>query len=68
MNVTVVTPSGTSAVSKQVQFTYLTPPPIVLGLSQTVGPASGGTSLTITGLDLNGAKAVDFGTTRSHDP
>ena len=59
--VTVVTPGGTSAASAQ--FTYLTPPPVVLGLSQSSGSAAGGTTITITGTDLDGAKAVDFGTT-----
>jgi autotransporter-associated beta strand protein len=44
-------------------FTYVMPAPTILGLSQSSGPAAGGTSITITGTDLDGATAVDFGTT-----
>ena len=39
------------------------PPPRVTGVSVTIGPASGGTSLTITGTGLTAATAVDFGDT-----
>ena len=63
--VTVITPGGTSAGSKSPSFTYLTPPPSVLGLSATNGPAAGGTAVTITGTDLDGATEVDFGTARA---
>ena len=50
-------------------FTYTTnvaPPvaaPTVTGISPSSGPASGGTSVTITGTGFTGATAVDFGTT-----
>jgi hypothetical protein len=37
------------------------PPPRVTGISTTKGPASGGTSITITGTGFTGATAVDFG-------
>jgi large repetitive protein len=37
------------------------PAPIVTGISTTVGPASGGTSITISGYGLTGATAVAFG-------
>lgn len=38
-----------------------TPMPRVTGVSVTVGPSSGGTSVTITGTGFTGATAVDFG-------
>ena len=38
-------------------------PPSVTSISPTFGPAAGGTLVTITGTDLIGATAVDFGTT-----
>jgi autotransporter-associated beta strand protein len=62
VDVTVVAPGGTSTTSLADQFTYLQPPPVVMGLSQSVGPAWGGTPITISGTDLDGAMAVDFGT------
>ncbi|HXQ76336.1 MAG TPA: IPT/TIG domain-containing protein [Acidimicrobiales bacterium] len=37
------------------------PVPRVTGISLNVGPASGGTSVTITGTGFTGATAVDFG-------
>lgn len=40
-----------------------TPTPKVTALSPTTGPAAGGTSVTITGTDLNGATGVMFGST-----
>jgi prepilin-type N-terminal cleavage/methylation domain-containing protein len=62
VDVTVSTPSGTSATSAADQFTYLsTPPPTVTGISPISGSANGGTSITITGTNLNGATAVNFG-------
>lgn len=40
-------------------------PPTVSSLSQTNGPAAGGTSTTITGSGFTGAKAVLFGSTNA---
>lgn len=37
------------------------PAPVVTGLSASIGPASGGTSVTISGYGLTGATAVSFG-------
>ncbi|MGA2257482.1 MAG: IPT/TIG domain-containing protein, partial [Thermoguttaceae bacterium] len=37
--------------------------PSVLSVSPSSGPSTGGTTVTITGTDLAGATAVDFGTT-----
>jgi hypothetical protein len=48
--------SGTLAVSA-------TPRPAVTGVSPATGPTTGGTLLTITGANLAGATAVDFGST-----
>jgi parallel beta-helix repeat protein len=44
------------------QFTYVTTP-IVSGISPSKGPAIGGTTVTITGVNLANAWAVDFGAT-----
>ena len=65
VDVTVTTPDGTSATSSADQFTYtvVQPPPTVTGISPVTGPAGGGTSVTVTGTNLNGATAVDFGST-----
>ena len=60
VDVTVQTPSGTSTTSFADQFTYEAPP-TVTGLSPSSGPSSGGTSVTISGTNLSGAMAVDFG-------
>jgi YVTN family beta-propeller protein len=67
VDVTVTNPEGTSATSPADVFTYLptTPPPpgapTITGLSVNRGPEAGGTGVTITGTDLTGATAVDFG-------
>ena len=37
------------------------PAPRITSVSPTIGPASGGTSVTITGTGFTGATAVDFG-------
>ncbi len=39
------------------------PAPTVTGLSVTSGPVAGGTSVTITGTDFEGASTVEFGST-----
>ena len=63
VDVTVTTPDGTSATSSADQFTYsnVAPPPTVIGISPVTGPVAGGTSVTVTGTNLSGATAVDFG-------
>jgi hypothetical protein len=60
VDVTVTTPSGTSATGPADRFTY---GPNVTGVSPNRGPASGGTSVTVTGSDLSAATAVMFGST-----
>ena len=42
-DITVVTPGGTSATTPQDLFTYVQPAPTLAGLSQSSGPAAGGT-------------------------
>jgi hypothetical protein len=60
VDVTVATDGGTSATSAADQFTYtVPPPPAVSGVSPSSGP--NGTLVTITGTNLSGATAVDFG-------
>jgi hypothetical protein len=63
-NVHVVTPFGTSATNTSDVFTYFGTP-TVTSISPTTGSQGGGTSLVITGTNLAGATAVDFGTVAS---
>lgn len=60
VDVTVTTPLSTSAPSAGDKFTYL-PPPTVTKLKANKGPASGGTSVTITGTAFTGVSGVAFG-------
>jgi hypothetical protein len=53
----VLSPGGTS---NQVRFSY---PPVIIGISPTSGPAAGGTTVTIKGVNLCQATGVDFGKT-----
>ena len=65
VDVRVTTAGGTSATSAADQFTYVGAP-TVTGVSPTSGPASGGTTVTITGTGFAaapGAGAVKFGAT-----
>jgi hypothetical protein len=57
VNVTVTNSEGTSAQS--VTYTYLTAPSLS-NLSPSQGPVSGGTVVTLTGVNLSGATAVRF--------
>jgi len=61
IHVTVTNAVGTSATSSADQFTYQAPP-TVTAISPTHGPVEGGTSVTITGTNFNGATVVMFGT------
>jgi len=64
VDVTVFTPSGTSVTSAADLFAYpaaLVSPPTVTAVNPGTGPASGGTTVTITGTGFTGATAVDFG-------
>jgi hypothetical protein len=67
---TTVAPAGTGTVDVTIdggavnppadQYTYV-PPPTVTSVSPASGPASGGTSVTITGTSFGGAVTVSFG-------
>ena len=60
VDVQVVTAGGTSATSAADQFTYVLPPS-VSGISLSSGNRDGGDYVTISGSNLIGATAVDFG-------
>jgi hypothetical protein len=59
-DVVVTTAGGSSPTSTADQFFYGSPP-TVTGLSVTHGPASGGTTVTVTGTGFTGATSVGFG-------
>jgi hypothetical protein len=62
VDVTVVTPSGTSSTSSADQFTATAPAlPTVTGLSASSGSTAGGTVVTITGTGFSDAIDVTFG-------
>ena len=52
--------STSSDSSGPTQFAYALPP-AVTSISQSIGPAAGGTTLTISGTNLSGTSAVYFG-------
>ncbi len=60
VDVEVTTPAGTSAPVSADRYTYLAPP-TVKKLSVKAGPATGGTTVVITGTEFTGATAVHFG-------
>ena len=61
VDVTVVTPIGTSATSSADQVTY-DGKPTITAVAPPNGALAGGTTVTITGTSLAGATAVNFGT------
>ena len=62
VDITVVTPGGTSATSPADQFTYHAAP-VVSAVSPADGLPAGGAVITVTGTGFSGASAVDFGPT-----
>ncbi len=66
VDITVTTPAGTSGTSTSDHFTYL-PPPSVKKLAAKSGPGDGGTTVTISGANLEGATSVTFGTVSTTD-
>ncbi|NHQ93027.1 autotransporter domain-containing protein, partial [Janthinobacterium lividum] len=62
VDVRVTTPGGTSATSAADQFTFVAAP-AVTSISPTAGPATGGSTVTITGTGFSGTTAVTFGAT-----
>jgi IPT/TIG domain len=66
VNVSVTTSGGTSSTAgTDDDYAYDVPPPAVTSLNPNHGPAAGGTSVTITGTNLSGATAVQFGGTNA---
>jgi hypothetical protein len=62
VDIQIVTPSGASATSSNDQFTYLAPPAVTV-VSPSSGKLAGGTTVTISGLNLAQATSVSFGST-----
>ncbi len=60
VDVTVTSPGGTSSTNSSDRFAYVVVPAIT-GVTPGSSPMSGGTSVVITGTNLSGATAVDFG-------
>jgi hypothetical protein len=63
VEVSVTALSGTTPTDPADVFGYSLKVPLVTSVAPDVGPASGGTSVTITGKRFNKASAVDFGST-----
>ncbi len=68
VDVTVTTRGGTSPTTVADHYSYVAPVavqggPVVTNVAPANGPLVGGTPVTITGTNLNGAYAVDFGST-----
>ena len=59
-DITVTTPSGTSATSSADQYTYVAPP-TVSSISPAAGPTTAGTKVTIIGTNFTHATGVTFG-------
>ena len=62
VDVTVMTAAGVSLTSSADKFSYVaaTGPPAVTGVAPATGPTTGGTTVTITGTNLDGASARQF--------
>jgi uncharacterized protein YhjY with autotransporter beta-barrel domain len=63
VDIVVIAPAGSSAVSAADHYTYANPPaaPTITGLAPTSGSTAGGNSVVITGTNLSTAVAVRFG-------
>ncbi len=62
VDVKVVNPGGPSA-TKAAAFTYVAPAPVVVGMAPANGPTSGGTLVTLSGINFTAGAVVRFGTT-----
>lgn len=62
VDVKVTNSAGTSGVTSADQYTFTSMAPVVSSLSTSSGPSTGGTSVTITGINFTGASGVLFGT------
>jgi IPT/TIG domain/PASTA domain len=56
-----VAPSGTISGKEILVSAEVQPAPVITAIEPDFGPVAGGTSVTITGTDLNAASAVKFG-------
>lgn len=56
-----VAPSGTNSGKEILVSAEVQPAPAIASVEPDFGPVAGGTSVTITGTDLNGASTVEFG-------
>jgi YVTN family beta-propeller protein len=64
VNITIITPFGTTAIILADQYTYVSlPPPVLTNLTPNSGFTPGGNQVTITGLNFTGTTAVLFGST-----
>lgn len=63
VNVTVVSPGGTSGTGPENLFYYGALPPVLTAVTPSAGPEAGGTSVAITGSGFSGASNVLFGAT-----
>ena len=61
VDITVITPGGTSKLTAADHYTFAAPPPAVTGVSPDSGSTAGGTTVSITGTGLAGATGVRFG-------
>jgi hypothetical protein len=62
VDITVTTPKGTSAAVPADQYTYLSQPPTVTGVSPNTGLRTANTTVIITGTNFTSVTAVKFGT------
>src|SRR5207302_1192111 len=60
VTVSVETAAGVSSAASGNVYTYNATAPSVTGLSPSSGPTGGGTTVILTGANLNGASAVKF--------
>jgi hypothetical protein len=63
ISVRVATDHGTSATTSHARFSYVLRP-TVTAVQADIGPAAGGTTVTVTGTDFTGATRVRFGDSR----
>ena len=67
VDVTIDAPGGVSAIVSADEYTYTAGLPSVTAISPNAGPTADGTAVTISGVNLNGASAVNFASTPADD-
>ena len=60
LGVTVTSPAGTGPTSPADEYTFVVAP-VITSISPTVGPITGGTTVTITGIGFTGETSMSFG-------